>query len=144
MSRLDSSIKNVNKTLETLKSKDNNPSRIDKIEEVIDALGTTLSSIKTKKVETPVRKGPKFMYVHKIPQPKFDTPTTKGNETLKTMEEVPILSRIKNEPPIGTTTFAFIPRSVNARALLESPLKRTSCTIEELFDDLDDGLIDKT
>ena len=99
MNRLDSSIKNVSKTLETLKSKDNDPSRIDKIEEVIDALGTTLSSIKTKKVETPVKKGPKFIYVPKIPQPKFDTPTTKGNETLKTMEEVPILSRIKNEPP---------------------------------------------
>ena len=130
--------------METLKSKDDDPSRIDKIEEVIDALGTTLSSIKTKKVETPVRKGPKFMYVPKIPQPKFDTPTTKGNETLKTMEEVPILSRIKNEPPIGITTFAFVPRSVSTRALLESPLKRTSCTIEELFDDLDDGSIDET
>ena len=70
-----------------LKSKDDDPSRIDKIEEVIDALGTTLSSIKTKKVETSVNKGPKFIYVPMIPQPKFHTPTTKGNETLKTMEE---------------------------------------------------------
>ena len=80
-----------------------------------------------------------------IPQPKCDTPTTKGSETLKTMEEVPILSKIKNEPPIGITTFAFVPRSVSTRALFESPPKRTSCTIEELFDDLDDGsIVDKT
>ena len=130
--------------METLKFKDDDPSRIDKIEEVIDTLGITLSSIKTKKVETPVKKGPKFIYVPKIPQPKFDTPTTKGNETLKTMEEVPILNRIKNEPPIGITTFSFVPRSVRTRALFESPHKRTSCTIEELFDDLDDGSIDET
>ena len=80
----------------------------------------------------------------KIPQPKFNTPTTKGNETLKTMEEVPILSRIKNEPPIGTTTFAFIPRSVITKPLFESPFKWTSCVIEEIFDDLDHGLIDTT
>ena len=144
MNRLHSSIRNVSKILETLKLKDDDPSRINKIEEVIDALGTTLSSIKTKKVETPVKKGPKFNYVPKILQPKFDTPTTKGNETLKTMEEVPILNRIKNEPPIGITAFSFVPRSVSTRALFESPLKRTSCTIEELFDDLDDGSIDDT
>ena len=61
ISRLDNSIKNVSETLETLKSKDDDPSRIYKIDEVIDALGTTLSSIKTKMVETPVRKGPKFI-----------------------------------------------------------------------------------
>ena len=60
------------------------------------------------------------------------------------MEEVTILNRIKNEPPIVTTTFAFLPRSVSTRALFESPLKMTSCTIEELFDDLIDGSIDKT
>lgn len=91
-----------------------------------------------------MKKGPKFIYVPKIPQPKFDTPIAKGNETVKIMEEIPILNRIKNEPPIGITTFTFIPRSVSTRDLFESPLKRTSCTIEELFDDLDDGSIDAT
>ena len=60
------------------------------------------------------------------------------------MEEVPILSKIENGPPIGVTTFAFVPRSVSSRALFESPLKRTSCSIEEIFDDLDDGSIDET
>ena len=63
---------------------------------------------------------------------------------MKTMEEVPILSRIKNEPPIGITTFAFVPRSFSTRTLLEGPLKRTSCTIVELFDYLDDSSIDET
>ena len=53
LNRLDSSISKVNKTLETLKSKDYDPSRIDKIEEIFDALGTTLSSIKTKKGRNP-------------------------------------------------------------------------------------------
>ena len=43
LNRLDSSIDKVNKTLESLRSKEDDPSRIDKIEEVIDALGTTLS-----------------------------------------------------------------------------------------------------
>ena len=69
LNRLDSSINKINKTLESLKTKEGDPSRIDKIGEVIDALGTTLSSIKTKKVETPMKKGPKFIYVPKVPQP---------------------------------------------------------------------------
>ena len=143
MNRLDSSISKVNKTLETLKSKDDDPSRIDKIEEIIDALGTTLSSIKTKKVETPAKKEPKFIYVPKVPKTKIDPPIAKGNETVKTLEEIPLLNRIRNETPIGLTTFTFVPKSVITRPLFESPLK-TSCTIEELFDDLDDGSIDTT
>ena len=60
---------------------------------------------------------------------------------MKTMEEIPLLNRIRNEAPIGLTTFAFVPRSVMTRPLFKGPLK-TSCTIEELFDDLDDGSID--
>ena len=56
LSRLDSTMHKFYKTLETLKSHDMDPSRIDKIEEIIDVLGTTFSSIKTKKVETPTKK----------------------------------------------------------------------------------------
>ena len=74
----------------------------------------------------------------------MNTLTSKGNETMKTMEEVPLLNRIRNEPSIDITTFTFIPRSVITKTLFESPFKRTSCVIEELFDDLDDGLIDTT
>ena len=66
LNRLDSSMHKIIKTLETIKSHDLDPSRIDKIEEIIDTLGTTFSSIKTKKVETPA----KFSYVPKVPRPK--------------------------------------------------------------------------
>ena len=63
---------------------------------------------------------------------------------MKTLEEIPLLNRIRNENPIGLTTFTFVPRSVITRPLFESPFKKISCTIEELFDDLDDGSIDTT
>ena len=57
----------INKTLETLKFHDMNPSKIDKIEDIIEIVGTTLSSIKTKKVETQTKKESKFVYVSKVP-----------------------------------------------------------------------------
>ena len=47
------------------------PSGIDKLEEVTNTLGLTFSSFKSKKEETQVSKGPKFVYVPKIPQPKL-------------------------------------------------------------------------
>src|SRR4051812_31815126 len=43
---LDSSMHKIIKTLETIKFHDLDPSRIDKIEEIIDSLGNTFSSIK--------------------------------------------------------------------------------------------------
>src|SRR3954468_22580935 len=96
--------------------------------------------MKTKKVETPTKKEPKFVYVPKVPQPKTNKSVVRGVEMVKTLEEIPLLNRIRNEIPIGLTTFSFIPRSVITRPLFESPLK-TSCTIEEIFDDLDDDSI---
>ena len=68
LNRLDSSMHKIFKTLETIKSHDLDPSRIDKIEEIIDTLGTTFSSIKYKKVETPAKKEPRFVYVPKAPR----------------------------------------------------------------------------
>ena len=62
---------------------------------------------------------------------------------MKTLEETPILNKFINETPIDLPPFDFIPRSIFIRPLFERPLK-TSCTIEELFDDLDDGSIDTT
>ena len=62
---------------------------------------------------------------------------------MKTLEEIPLLDRIRNETSIDLPPFCFIPRSIFIRPLFESPLK-TSCTVEELFDDLDDGSIDTT
>src|SRR3954469_20220886 len=102
-------------------------SRIDKIEEIIDTLGTNLSSIKTRKVETPEKKEPKFVYVPKVPKSKINTPIVKGVETVKTLEEIPLLNKIINKTPIDLTPFAFIPRSIFLRTLFES-LHKTSCT----------------
>src|SRR4051812_41441599 len=133
----------IHNTLETLKSHDMDPSRIDKIEEIIDTLGTTFSSIKTKKVETSAKKEPKFVYVPKVPRPKSNPPIAKGVETIKTLQEISLLNRIRNEAPIGLTTFGFVPRSVITRPLFQSSYK-ASCTIEEIFDDLEDGSIDTT
>src|SRR4051812_13026334 len=130
----------INKTLETIKSHDMDPSRI---EEIIKKFRTTISSIKPKKVETPARKEPKFNYVPKVPGPKNNPPIAKGVETMKTLEEIPLLDKFINETPIDFPPFGFIPRSIFIRPLFERPLK-TSCTIEELFNDLDDGSIDTT
>ena len=49
LNRLDSSISKINKTLETLKSHDVDPSRIDKIEQIIDALGLLYTQSKPKR-----------------------------------------------------------------------------------------------
>src|SRR3954468_17621536 len=141
LNRIDSSIQKIVKTLETIKSLDEKSSRIEKIEEVIETLGTTFSSIKTKKDETLARKEPKFVYVPKVPRAKADTPIAKRVETVKTLEETPIFN--SNETSIDFPPSDFIPRSIFIRPLFEKPLK-TSCTIEELFDDLDDGSIDTT
>ena len=53
--RLDSTMHKIVKTLDTIKFLDVESSRIDKIEEVINTLGTTFSSIKIKKEETPAK-----------------------------------------------------------------------------------------
>ena len=87
--KLDVSLKKFANTLETFFAKDNHSSRIDNIEDVIDTVGITLSSVKAKKVEAPKRKGPKKNYIPKAPLPPIDTSVTKEDETLKTMEEVP-------------------------------------------------------
>ena len=62
---------------------------------------------------------------------------------MKTLEETPILTKFINETPIDLPPFDFIPRSIFISPLFERPLK-TSCNIEEIFDDLDDGSIDTT
>src|SRR3954466_9958057 len=72
LNRLDSSMHKIVKTLETIKFLDVESSRIDKIEEVIDTLGTTFSSIKIEKEETPAKEEPKFIYIPKVPQTKHN------------------------------------------------------------------------
>src|SRR3954470_22541275 len=139
LNRLDNSMQKIVKTLGTIKSLDEKSSRIEKIEEVIETLGTTFSSIKTKRDETPARKEPKFVYVPKVPRAKTHTPIAKRVETVKTLEETPIFNL--NETPIDFPPFDFIPRSLFIRPLFEKPLKN-SCIIEEL-DDLEGGFLEK-
>src|SRR3954463_5852321 len=143
LNRLDNSMHKIVKTLETIKSLDVESSRIEKIDEVIDTLGTTFSSIKIKREETPAKEEPKFVHVPKVPRAKPNTPIAKRVETVKTLEETPILIKPFNETPIDFPPFDFIPGSIFIRPLFERPLN-TSCTIEELFDDLDDSSIDTT
>src|SRR4051812_43282767 len=143
LNSLDNSMHKIVKTLETIKYLDVESSRIEKIEEVIDTLGTTFSSIKMKKDETPAKEEPKFVHVPKVPRAKQNPPITKRVETVKTLEETPILIKPFNETPIDLPPFDFIPRSSFIRPLFERPFK-TSCTIEELFDDLDGGSVDTT
>src|SRR3954469_25336140 len=89
LNRLESSMHKIVKTLETIKSLDEKSSRIEKIEEVIETLGTTFSSIKTKKDETPAKKEPKFIYVPKVPRAIAHTPIAKRVEMVKTLDETP-------------------------------------------------------
>src|SRR3954471_13227922 len=121
LNRLDNTMHKIVKTLETIKSLDEKSSRIEKIEEVIETLGTTFSSIKTKRNETPARKEPKFVYIPKVPRAKADTPIVNRVETVKTLEETPIFNF--NETPIEFPPFDFIPRSIFIRPLLEKTLK---------------------
>ena len=59
---------------------------------------------------------------------------------MKTLEEIPLFDKFINESSLDFYPFGLLPRSISMRPLFESPLK-TSCIIEELFDDLDDGSI---
>lgn len=82
------------KTLEAMKQKvEQQPSRLDKLEEVIYTLEVTLSSFKIKNIETQERKKPKFIYVPKISEPKLDTSITEGKEDLKMMNDILIFMR---------------------------------------------------
>src|SRR3954470_3930010 len=120
LNRLDNSMQKIVKTLETIKTLDEKSSRIEKIEEVIETLGTTFSSIKTKNDETPAKKGPKSVYVPKVPRAKTSTPIAKRVETVKTLEETPIFDF--NKTPIDFLTFDFIPRSIFISPLFEKLL----------------------
>ena len=86
--------------MEIIKSLDEKSSRIEKIEEVIETLGTTFSSTKIKKDETPAKEEPEFVYVPKVPRAKQNPPIAKRVETVKTLEETPILNKLSNETPI--------------------------------------------
>ena len=79
LNRLDSSMHKIVKTLKTIKFLDWESSRIDNIEEIINTLGNTLSSIKTKKEVTPEKEEPKFVYVPKVHRPKKKSTYCQGS-----------------------------------------------------------------
>ena len=109
--------------METIKFLDVESSRIDKIEEVINTLGTNFSSIEIKKEETPAKEEPKFVYVPKVPRTKHNPPIAKRVETVKTSEETPILNKFINETPIDLPPFDFIPKSILLGLYLEDLLR---------------------
>ena len=75
--KLDKTLVEINKrivVLETSAIHDNQNSRIEELEEAIDTLSTTFSSLKTKKQEYFLDKGKKFMYVPKVSKLKLISP----------------------------------------------------------------------
>src|SRR3954469_16304795 len=107
------------KTLETVKTLDEKSSRIEKIEEVIETLGTTFSSIKIEKDETPAKKEPKSVYVPKVPRAKASTPIAKRVETVKTLEETPIFNF--NETPIDSPLLILSQEALSFVLYLRNP-----------------------
>ena len=69
-SNIEVSLKHINRkinNLETNKGKNDQNLRISKLEEIMDAVGATFSSLKIKKKEVPAGRGPKFTYVTRFP-----------------------------------------------------------------------------
>src|SRR3954464_11096822 len=105
LNRLESSMHKIVKNLETIKFIDVESSRIDKIEEVINTLGTNFSSVKIKKEETKPKEEPRFVHVPKVSRTKNNPPIAKRVETVKTLEETPILNKFINNTPIDFPHF---------------------------------------
>ena len=72
----------------------------------------------------------------KNPPPKTNLSTKEGGGS-KTVEEVSSVSKINKSTTLDSP-------SILNKFISENPPKRTSCTIEEIFDDLDDKKIDNT
>ena len=117
--RLDSSMHKIVKTLETIKFHDLESSRIDKIEEVINTLGTNFSQSKSKRKKLRQKRNPSPSTFPRFLEPKNNPPIAKGVETVKTLEEIPILNKFINETPIDLPPLDFIPRSIFIRSLFE-------------------------
>ena len=129
-SKLGESFGKINRrvtVLETSAIHDNQNSRIGELEEVIDTLRSTFSSLKTKKQEHLLDKGKKFIYVPKVPKPK---PTFV--DLFETEKE---FRGLVNESCNGLFKFSS----------QESPkLKNASCVFDEAFDDVDVSSLDNT
>ena len=132
--RVNGYIRNATKKVKTLHYPHDHPERLTKLEETFDTLGLTFSSLKSKKEETPIDKGPKFIFVPKNTT-KVDTSFI-GKEEVKMMEEDRISNGSKEDVPCGKVK-AFDSQSFSINESIKSPL--SSCTIHEL-DKNDDAL----
>ena len=97
-SKIEGSLKHINRrinNLETNKGKDDQNLRISKLEEIMEAIGVTFSSLKIKKKEVLAWKGPKFAYVPEVSEPK-------PNKINKHSSPV-IIEKLPNELNIGET-----------------------------------------
>ena len=125
----------VGTTLKMMKEKEpiidevikQSPSRIDKLEEVINNLGSAFSSIKTIERTTP-SKNCKFMYVPK----NKGASSSKGNEDIKMISVHPNFIDIIKEPIVGNKFLNFIPRSVVVKDMHDNSPRKHGCIIEEL------------
>ena len=102
---LDGCLKDIAKSIKSLEptKASNQTIRIDKLEEVIDTLGTTFYSVKPKKKEASVSKVPKFIFVPRNTT-KVNTLST-GKEELRMVKEAPIFKDSRGGAPVGKTTF---------------------------------------
>ena len=123
-SKVDESLAIINKritVLEAIAIHDNQNRRIGELEEAIDTLSSTFSSIKTKKQKSFVGKEQKFMYVPKVSKPK---PT----DVLKTDK---VFSEFEGESHDGL--FRFSSQELHNP---KNPIV-TSHVLDEAFDELD-------
>ena len=100
--------------------------RIDKLEEIINNLGSAFSS--TKKIDrTPPNKDCKFIYVPKVK----GATSSKGSEDLKMISVHPNFIDVIKKPTHKSQILDFVPRSVMMRnSYVKST--RNGCVIEEL------------
>ena len=133
--KLDGCLKDIAKTIKSLEptKASNQTIRIDKLEEVLDTLGTTFSSLKSKNKVASASKMPKFVFVPRNTT-KVDT-SSAGKEELRMVKEAPIFKDSSGGSPVGKTTFT--PPIVATNSITGGPFP--SFAIHEL-DKNDDAL----
>ena len=140
INKLDGCLKDIAKiikSLEPTKASDQTI-RIGKLEEVIDTLGATFSSLKSKKKVTPASKVPKFIFVPRNTT-KVDTLFV-GKEELRMVKEAQIFKDSKGGAPLGKANFTRPIFATNSIVGGTFPC----CTIHEFDEDDDDLDFEKT
>ena len=100
------------------------PARIDKLEEIINNLGSAFSSAKNLD-RTPPNKNCKFIYVPKVK----GATSSKGSEDLKMISIPPNFIDIIKEPIHKSKVHDFVPRSVMMRNSYVKSTRKNGCVI---------------